>query len=69
MSWMQSVFSSNVSEVGWEENKLIVVFKNGRRYEYDNVTEETALRMARAPSVGEFLNSEIKGQYDYRRIT
>jgi len=68
MSWSQSVFSDMVTEVGWEDGELIVTFKKGRVYAYEGVPEDKAIELAKAPSVGQMLNSEIKGQYNFRRI-
>ena len=69
MSWSRSVFSSNVSEVGWEEpGTLTVTFANGSVYEYAGVDEGTAIALSRAPSVGQMLNIDIKGQYAFRKI-
>ena len=68
MSWSKSVFSSTVSEVAWDDDVMTVTFQNGRSYAYDGVPEATALEMANAPSVGQFLNSEIKGRYEYKRL-
>lgn len=70
MSWSQSVLSSNVSEVGWDDEagELIVTFTSGSVYAYAGVDEGTAIALSRAPSVGQMLNSEIKGQYAFRRV-
>lgn len=69
MAWSQSVFSSNVSEVGYsDDGELLVTFSNGRQYAYEGVPEETALELSKTASVGGMLNSEIKGRYNYRRI-
>ena len=68
MSWSQSVFSDMVSEVAWEDGTLTVTFKKGSVYAYEGVPEEIAIELSRAASVGQFLNSEIKGQYGYRRV-
>ena len=66
MSWSQSVFSSMVSEVGYDSytNELIVTWlKSGKQSAYQGVPEETALRLANAPSVGQMINDEIKPYY------
>ena len=68
MSWSQKVYSSNVAEVGWDEpDQMTVSFNIGSRYIYSGVDEETATRLANAPSVGSMLNQEIKGQYAFRK--
>jgi len=70
MSWDQSVFSSNVERVGFDDNtqEMTVTWKSGKVSAYQGVPEETALRCANAPSVGSFLNSEIKNQYSHRYV-
>lgn len=69
MTWSQSVFSSNVAEVGWDDNgDLIVTFSNGRVYAYEGVPEEKAIELSKTASVGQMLNSEIKGRYNFRRV-
>jgi hypothetical protein len=68
VGWSKSVFSSHVSEVGWDDGEMLVTFKNGEVYAYSGVDEETALSGSKAPSVGQWLNSEIKGKYSYRRV-
>ncbi len=68
MSWMKSVFSSMASEVGWDDetNEVIVVWPNGKTSAYGPATEDVAVSVANAPSVGQAINSELKGQYGHR---
>lgn len=70
MTWMRPVYSTMVSEVGYDAdtNELLVVFRNGRMCAYEGVTEEKALDLANAPSVGNMLNSEIKGRFSFRYV-
>lgn len=70
MSWTHSVFSSNVSEVGWDDDsqEIVVTFTNGSVYAYAGADEGLALELSKAPSVGQMLNSEIKGQYAFRKV-
>lgn len=70
MSWNKSVFSSNVVSVGWdsETSDLLVEWKSGKRSAYAGVTEETALALSTAPSVGQMLNMEIKPNYPHRYV-
>ncbi len=70
MSWQVPVFSSNVQEIGYDDqdHSLIVVWKSGKRSAYSGVDEETALQCSKAASVGQFLNSEIKPNYGHRYI-
>lgn len=70
MSWQVPVFSSNVNEVGYDDKQqaLIIVWKSGKTSAYAGVDEATALQCSRAPTVGGFLNTEIKPVYAHRYI-
>ncbi len=71
MSWSRSVFSSMVSEVGYDTNNkemLVTWAKSHRTTAYEGVPEDVADACSRAPSVGQFINSEIKGFYSYRNL-
>lgn len=66
--WSKPVFSSNASEIAYEEegNRMIVTWvKGSRRSVYTPVPEELALQCANTPSVGSFLNSEIKPNFQH----
>ncbi len=63
MSWSKPVFSSLVSEVGWDEDnqELLVTFaKSGKTAAYKGFDEGKADDLRRAPSVGSMFLSEIK---------
>lgn len=70
MSWMQPVFSSQCTEVGFnsETGDLLVTWKNNKRSAYAGVGEDLALQVANAASVGQMLNSEIKPNYPHRYV-
>ena len=71
VSWSRSVYSSNVSEVGYDsdtEELLITWLKSGRVSAYAGVPEDVAEACSRAPSVGSFVNSEIKPFYQHRYV-
>jgi len=66
MSWSQSVFSSVVSEVGYDSDSgelLVTWSKSGKVSAYQGVPEDVAQRLANAPSVGQMINDEIKPYY------
>lgn len=66
MVTMTKVESSNIYEVGYDEAKreLHVTFKgNAAVYVYHDVPAEEYKRLATAPSVGKYLNKEIKGVF------
>ena len=70
MSWSRPVFSSNVQEIGWNEDtgEMTVLWNSGKRSAYAGVPEELALQASKAASVGSFLNDEIKGQFAHRYV-
>ena len=64
--WMKPVFSSMISEVGWndETQELLVKFaKGGKIAAYQGADEGVALGLANAPSVGSMFLNEIKPFY------
>jgi len=68
MSWSQSVFSTMVSEIGYDPDSqelLVTWAKSGKVSAYKGVPEEKALEIANAASVGRAVN-EIKDQYPHR---
>jgi len=63
MPWSKPVFSSMVSEVGWDESteELLVTFaKNGKTAAYKGFDEGKAEQLSRVPSVGGMFLDEIK---------
>jgi hypothetical protein len=68
MSWSRSVFSSNISEIGYdsEAGEMIVTWNSGKVSAYADVPEDVADECSRAPSVGQFVNSQIKPFYGHR---
>ena len=69
MTWTKNVFSSMVSEVGWDEetNDLLITWATGKKGAYSDVPEEVAVRLSNAASVGRMINEEIKPNYKYRK--
>ena len=71
MSWMRSVYSDMVAEVGWSDDGQEVLIKwkkSGRVSAYAGASEDVAEACANAPSVGQFVNSEIKPFYQHRYL-
>lgn len=70
MSWNKSVYSSMISNVGYDEEtkELTVTFQNGKTCAYLGVSEDLALQLSVAPSVGTMFNQQIKGQYNFRYV-
>jgi hypothetical protein len=67
---MISVDSSNIAAIGYSalEQVLQVDFLNGSRYRYQDVPQWVFDEFQEAPSKGQYLNSEIKGCFDYERV-
>lgn len=67
---MHPVSSSNVAELGYEEEKQIVYvrFLNGSLYVYKNVPAMEYEALYNAPSIGSYLNRNFKNVYPYERI-
>ena len=71
MSWSKSVYSSMVTEVGWDsdtEEILVTWARSGKRSAYKGATEDVAVSLANAPSVGEMIHSEIRPNYSHRYV-
>lgn len=62
--------SSNVQELEYdvEKKRLVVTFKGGARYQYDDVTRATYDELAAAPSVGKHLAAYIKNEHPVTRL-
>lgn len=69
-TWTRSVFSSNVTEVGYdtETHDLLVTWKNGKTSAYAGVPEELAEQLSQAASVGQMLQREVKPFFAHRYV-
>ncbi len=67
---MQAVESSNILEVGYDENAevLYITFKSGDTYTYDMVPVHVYEEMLSAESVGKYFHKNIRGQYDFTKV-
>lgn len=67
---MFSVSSSNVAEVGYDEqsSQLYVQFNSGELYIYDGVPFNEFENLKNASSVGSYLALNIKNRYPYRKV-
>lgn len=61
--------SSTITEYAWDGKNLLVQFKSGRTYQYDDVSENVFVKMASGISAGKFLNANVKGKYQESEIT
>jgi hypothetical protein len=67
---MHAVSSSNVAELGYdEENQMVYVrFQNGTLYTYSNVPKYEYDALDNATSIGSYLNRNFKNVYPYQMI-
>ena len=65
------VSSSSVRSVGYDEavHALEIEFLNGNVYRYRSVPAAAYRLLLLAPSVGEFVNSQIKPRFDVERVS
>lgn len=57
---MKQVESSNISAIGHAGHTMVVQFKNGTKYRYENVSAELYQRILDAESVGKAFNELVK---------
>ncbi len=66
-----SVFSESscVASAAYDEKqrKLTVLYKNLTQYDYTKVPRHVYIGLVNAPSKGKFLNSHVKGYYNYTK--
>jgi len=62
--------SSVVTAVEYDKfsQTLRVIYVSGRAYDYKNVPEEIYAAMKTAFSKGIFLNKNIKGKYEFKKV-
>ncbi len=67
---MTPVSSSNVAEVGYNEEKqeVYVRFLNGSLYVYKGVPKFEYEGLLNAPSIGSYLHRNYKNVYPYERV-
>jgi hypothetical protein len=63
--------SSNLksTEYDTESKKLVVEFKNGMKYEYDEVPHNIYAQFRLSESQGKFFNTQISKSYKYKKIS
>jgi hypothetical protein len=63
----QSVSSSRIRSVGWENNVMEVEFKDGAVYQYFNVSKAEYINFLNSPSLGSAL-SRLDKIHAYKRV-
>ena len=67
---INEVDSSNLSKTEYdtETSKLVVEFKNGVKYEYDEVPHKIYTQFRMAESQGKYFNLNISKTYKYKKV-
>ena len=67
---LRPVSSSNIDQVGYDPSTetMQVVFQNGSVYEYRGVPQGEYDAFISAPSLGSYLNRNIRNNYAYEKI-
>lgn len=66
----QPVSSSNIAEIGYDENQRIleVLFHSGTLYQYFEVPPHIFTELMQTSSIGQYVNTNIKGNFRYARV-
>lgn len=67
---MQSVSSSNIDQIGYDNSNqcVYVRYLNGTLYMYKEVPEKEFNGLLNAPSIGSYLHRNFKNVYPYERL-
>ena len=67
---LNDITSSNLvrTEYDTESKKLIAEFKNGLKYEYEDVPHQLYTSFRSAPSQGTFFNKNISRTFKYKKL-
>lgn len=70
MDWINTPESSNIARFSYDDASRIlkVEFTNGSVYDYFDVPSHVFDGMRNAPSKGQYLAQQIKGNYRYARV-
>lgn len=60
---LQPVVSSNIAAIGYKNGTLVVEFRSGKFYAYEDVPVDVFDSFKASASKGQFLNSQIKGGF------
>jgi hypothetical protein len=69
MDWIDTPESSNIVRFGYDSPSRVlkVEFNNGSVYDYFDVPDHVFNGLRNAPSKGQYLAQQIKGNYRYAR--
>jgi hypothetical protein len=60
--------TSNLEEIGWNNNELFIIHDNGTVVKYKNVPEAVYAGLQTAASCGSFINRYIVGNFEYEIV-
>jgi hypothetical protein len=65
-----SVLSSQIktTEYNEQEKYMFVVFSNGTKYRYAEVPLDVWEKSLKAASIGKFINTDIKPNFEFKRL-
>lgn len=63
------VTSSNISQIGYDGDDMLILFNSGIVYRYKNVPKIVYELAGEAESVGQFFHRHIKGHFTYERLS
>lgn len=68
---INEIDSSNLTKTEYdtETKKLVVEFKTGLKYEYDDVPHQLYTQFRMSESQGKFFSSKISKTFKYRKLT
>lgn len=66
---MQSVISSDIASIGYEDELLHIRFNSGGLYAYHNVSQSIYNGLMSAGSHGKYFHAYIKGRYNDSKIS
>ncbi len=68
---LREVKSSNIKKIGYSDSKceLVVEYLSGIKYKYKNVPKMIYMNLLESDSKGRFMNSNIKGKYEYEKVS
>jgi len=64
---MTPVISSNISQVGWKDGTLRILFAKGTKYEYLGVPRELATELIGSKSVGKVFYAKVAKNFEFRK--
>ena len=67
---INEIDSSNLTKTEYdtESKKLIIEFKNGMKYEYDEVPHQLYTQFRMSESQGKFFTTDISKKYQYKKL-